>query len=236
MKDPIHEYSLTIDDIVVDLQHIIAAMGYRNGTEPAAFVEMLAEWFEQAKQHIDLRCGFVLLPPGETFAGSGQIHLKGITFHSGRIVAGPLKKMEQVALFAGTVGPDFDKWSRSTFNGGDPLAGYLIDLIGSELAESVADWVENKIVSIAKPQGLFCSNRYSPGYCGWSVAEQHKLFSFLPENFCGISLTSSALMKPHKSISGIIGIGSKIKRKEYPCNVCKMEECYKNRLPGKENG
>ncbi|MCK7538940.1 MAG: hypothetical protein MZV63_52410 [Marinilabiliales bacterium] len=46
------------------------------------------------------------------------------------------------------------------------------------------------------------TNRFSPGYCGWDVAEQHKLFSFFKDNFCGITLTESALMNPVKSVSG----------------------------------
>ena len=136
--------------------------------------------------------------------------------------------MKEAALFAVTIGHEFDKWSKNTFNSGDPLGGFIIDLIGSELAESTADWIENKIVSMAKIENKKCSNRYSPGYCGWNVSEQHKLFSFFPENFCGISLTETALMKPHKSVSGIIGISETIIRRDYPCDVCNVSHCYKN--------
>jgi len=62
-----------------------------------------------------------------------------------------------------------------------------------------------------RDSGKKITNRYSPGYCGWDVTEQHKLFQLMPENYCGIKLTPSALMDPVKSISGIIGIGKMLK-------------------------
>jgi hypothetical protein len=73
------------------------------------------------------------------------------------------------------------------------------------------------------------TNRYSPGYCDWNVGEQHKLFSFFPDNYCGIRLTPSALMDPVKSVSGIIGIGENVKRNDYTCRVCDMKDCIYRR-------
>lgn len=137
--------------------------------------------------------------------------------------------MTGAVMFLGTVGSEFDRWSKETFNGGDPLAGYIIDILGSEIAESIADWLSNRINIHVAESGMKCSNRYSPGYCGWSVAEQQKLFKFFPENFCEVSLMESSLMKPHKSVSGIIGIGTNIEWKEYPCDFCRVDHCYKNR-------
>jgi hypothetical protein len=72
---------------------------------------------------------------------------------------------------------------------------------------------------------LNITNRYSPGYCNWSVSEQKLLFSFLPDGFCGIKLNDSALMTPIKSISGIIGIGQNVKMNEYNCNHCGVKDC-----------
>ncbi|NSW95142.1 MAG: methionine synthase, partial [Bacteroidales bacterium] len=79
-------------------------------------------------------------------------------------------------------------------------------------------------------EGLNITNRFSPGYCGWDVAEQHKLFSLLPGNFCKIRLTESALMDPIKSVSGIIGAGLHVKRRPYTCNFCDMKDCIYRRL------
>ncbi|MFZ0283319.1 MAG: vitamin B12 dependent-methionine synthase activation domain-containing protein, partial [Bacteroidales bacterium] len=55
--------------------------------------------------------------------------------------------------------------------------------------------------------------------------EQHKLFQLIPKNYCGISLTPSALMDPMKSISGFIGIGADVRYNAYTCNLCDMKDC-----------
>ncbi|MCP5063623.1 MAG: hypothetical protein GY936_14345 [Ignavibacteriae bacterium] len=229
MNYEVKEYNLTYDQVNVNLQNVISEMGYPNGIAPPEIIEIVEKQYKKSKEYVDLRCGFVRVDHGHISVEGNLVHLENVTFRTEKIVSVPLTQMKEAMLFVVTIGHEFDEWSRSTFNSGDPLAGFIIDLLGSELAESTADWIENKIVSIVRIENKKCSNRYSPGYCGWDVSEQHKLFSFFPEDFCGISLTKTALMKPHKSVSGIIGIGEDIIRREYPCDVCNISHCYKNR-------
>jgi cobalamin-dependent methionine synthase I len=93
------------------------------------------------------------------------------------------------------------------------------------IAEAASDIVQNELGKSAAISGNRITNRYSPGYCGWQVVEQHKLFQLIPDNFCGIRLTESALMDPVKSVSGIIGIGEKVKINPYTCRMCDMPDC-----------
>jgi hypothetical protein len=79
--------------------------------------------------------------------------------------------------------------------------------------------------NIAKFHNLGISNRFSPGYCNWDVSEQHLLFQLLPENACGISLNDRALMTPIKSVTGVLGIGNGIERKEYKCSFGSKIDC-----------
>ncbi|MBN1576926.1 MAG: hypothetical protein JW913_10255 [Chitinispirillaceae bacterium] len=146
-------------------------------------------------------------------------------FVTQRIVAAQMKNAEKAALFACTIGPAMEAWSRRSFRDNDPVTGHFIDTAASDAAEKAAAVLHDHIGLIMAGGGLKITNRFSPGYCGWSVAEQHLLFSFFPENFCGISLTESALMVPVKSVSGMIGIGAKVKRKDYPCDQCGRKEC-----------
>ena len=217
------------DELEICMDNVIGAMGYSEGDLPEGFNQIVDEQFKFAKKVVTPQCGFVVIPNNSSSASNGIVTIDGIEFKTERIVASPLKNMSGSILFLGTVGPEFDRWSKETFDGGDPLAGYIIDILGSEIAESIADWLANRINDYASENGMKCSNRYSPGYCGWSVAEQQKLFKFFPEKFCEVSLMESSLMKPHKSVSGIIGIGTDIKWSEYPCDFCRIEHCYKNR-------
>lgn len=230
MDSTVKSFEVEIDSLTINLQNIVDTMGYSNSNIPNEMMSILTELFQQSKKIVEIKCGYKILSGDNVFVSGNQITIHGKIFKTERIVSVPLKKMENAALFAATIGSKFDEWSKSAFENGDALEGYIIDLIGSEIAESTADWLEAQIIIDAKNYDMQCSNRYSPGYCGWSVADQHNLFSFFPEKFCGISLTDSALMKPHKSVSGIIGIGREIKRMEYPCDVCKKKDCYKNNL------
>ena len=51
------------------------------------------------------------------------------------------------------------------------------------------------------------SRRYSPGYCGWHITAQRKLFAALQPAAIGVSLNASCLMEPLKSVSGVILAG-----------------------------
>jgi len=111
----------------------------------------------------------------------------------------------------------------------DFLKGYIYDVIGSEIVEAAADLLQNDLEKNMLGKGKKITNRYSPGYCSWDVAEQHKLFQLIPDNFCGIRLTPSALMNPVKSISGFIGIGKDVRNNPYTCRLCNQRDCvYRN--------
>jgi len=105
-----------------------------------------------------------------------------------------------------------------------------VDVIGSSIVEAAMDLIHDDLENKMKDARLGITNRYSPGYCGWDVVEQQKLFGLLPQGFCGVSLSASSLMTPIKSISGIIGIGINAKRRAYTCNLCDDKNClYRNK-------
>ena len=51
--------------------------------------------------------------------------------------------------------------------------------------------------------------RYSPGYCGWHISGQRRLFAHLRPERIGITLHDSYLMEPLKSVSGVLIAGAK---------------------------
>ena len=190
--------------------------------------ELLPGLLEQAGRLGDAVGGLVLhpialAPPSTLLAGGVRFDVKKVVFEE-------LRGAEQGAFFACTAGPGLGDWSRELMKEGDLLAGYLVDLIGSVAVETAMDRIQGDLEREMAEQGLKITNRYSPGYCGWDVAEQHQLFSLLPPAFCGITLTESALMTPVKSISGVIGVGAAVERRSYTCEICTAENCfYRNR-------
>jgi len=170
-----------------------------------------------------------MFPPGCLALEPTGFRLEGRWFGAERLIAKGLEGSTGLAIFTATAGQPIDDWIRGHFDRDDVVSGYLIDALGSEIAEAAADWIERRIIDAAGARGLQCTNRFSPGYCGWPVDEQQALFSFLPADFCGIALTSTSLMIPMKSVSGVVGIGPDVERKEYACRVCDDEECFRRR-------
>ena len=116
----------------------------------------------------------------------------------------------------------------------DLLKGYIYDVVGSEIVEAAADLMQESLEKAMIAAGKKITNRYSPGYCGWDVAEQHKLFQLLPDNFCRIRLTESALMDPVKSVSGLIGIGANVRMNPYTCSLCDLKDCIYRKVREKK--
>lgn len=70
---------------------------------------------------------------------------------------------------------------------------------------------------------------YSPGHCGWHISGQEKLFQALRPEEMGIAINPSWAMKPFKSISGILVVGSMEIHRFKPifsfCKQCKEKKC-----------
>ena len=109
------------------------------------------------------------------------------------------------------------------------LQASILDAIGSAAAEKLADAVQAQIGEIAHEYGLTISRRFSPGYCDWNIGQQQMLFWALRDNTSGVRLTSTCLMLPQKSVSGIIGIGSSEAENYNPCKTCDRHDCVGRR-------
>jgi hypothetical protein len=70
---------------------------------------------------------------------------------------------------------------------------------------------------------------YSPGYCGWHISGQKKLFAYLHPERIGITLNNSYLMTPLKSVTGVLVAGPpEIHRfkPDFPfCRHCRTYSC-----------
>ena len=159
----------------------------------------------------------------------GVFVYEGTEFGAGKQVVNNLKRSELFALYICTAGEEVSRRSKELMSSGNLLEGYVTDMVGSLLVKGAMDILHEGLQNEMELKGLKITNRYSPGYCEWNVDEQHKLFSFFPEGFCGVRLSESALMKPIKSVSGVIGIGKEVRFNKYICNACSSVSCiYRN--------
>jgi hypothetical protein len=118
---------------------------------------------------------------------------------------------ENLALFAVTIGGKACRKISDLFQSNDFALGYLLDAVGSAAVEKAADYLQrhyfDRLVDSGQIAATSGIQRYSPGYCGWHISGQRKLFAYLHPEKIGISLNASYLMLPLKSISGVFVIG-----------------------------
>ena len=221
----LQEYNYRFDELEVSTDIIEKFMGYEPGNSPDPIPQLINEVLSVAQNYCDIKGGYIIKENTEINRADKVLRINETEFEVKKIVANQLKKMDDIALFVCTAGQGIGDYSKELMHDGDFIKGYIVDVVGSEIVESAMDKIQNDLEQNMESQGLYITDRYSPGYCGWSVGEQHKLFSFFPENFSGITLTPSSLMQPIKSVSGVIGIGPDVRRKGYVCKMCDMVNC-----------
>jgi hypothetical protein len=186
------------------------------------FKEMGEEILAEACQHMDLKSGYKYF---DIEIEKNCLRGNEFRFNPGKLITDQLEGCRKIAVFTVTLGDTFDNWCQRFFRNNDSVKGFIADTIGSFTTENAAEILHTKIETDCQVYGYNVTNRFSPGYCYWDVAEQSILFRILPKKFCGIRLNSSSLMKPIKSISGIIGIGKNASRSDYPCASCRKTDC-----------
>ncbi len=219
-----HNVSVDKAGIRIDPGEMLKILGEQQGMIDEHAATLMEQYIGECLQVSSPAGAYILVEALES-SSAEHISIPGITFNSGRIIHKMLHHADYYALFIVTAGPGPENLARSLISEGNYLEGYIADLLASALVDSAADQVQEQVRNFVHEQGLKITNRYSPGYCSWSVAEQQKLFRLFPGGCCGISLSDSSLMNPMKSISGIIGVGANVAYRDYTCEICPMKEC-----------
>jgi len=229
IKNVEETYSIQFNQLVVKKENIITALGYKKNDAPPYVVKEIDTVLSEIRDINDLCAGYKIIFDNKIRVTGNGFYLGKEYFTTEAIITPNFRESEYVALFLATAGETISNKIRELNQTNEYLKAFVYDTIGSEISESACDYIQDIIEKIAKEQNLSITRRYSPGYCGWDVKEQHILFSFFPENFCQVKLTASSLMIPIKSVSGIIGIGKNAVKRNYGCAICNMTQCYKKR-------
>jgi hypothetical protein len=132
------------------------------------------------------------------------------------------------AAFAlSTIGPDLEREAARFMDSGELTRGVILDAIGSEAAESLADRVNREICSEAHGMGFQAERRISPGYGSYGLEEQRTFFRLLPAEALGIRLTEGFMMEPRKSVSFLVRLVTRSGSAEDrdPCSHCGLKNC-----------
>jgi hypothetical protein len=223
------KHRLSLRELTINLHHTAPLLGYEDDL-PDDILAIVQDVLNETAGCFDICGGYQIFDRIAFIKDGRQIRIADVDFTPHKTVYHQLKHSERIAVFVCTAGEGISNWSKQMMAANELLKGFIADILGSVVVEAAIEAIQQKLSAEMTQAGLKITNRYSPGYCGWPTVEQHKLFSLLPEENCGVTLTDSALMLPIKSVSGVIGIGANVSFHPYTCQLCDAAFCvYRNR-------
>jgi hypothetical protein len=222
---------LTDIPLAIDPDEVLRFQGYKRGRDVvtpdvrALFDEALAEGRRLMAPRAAIRWAPV------TRAGPDLLEIDGERLTIPRVGAlwGPV---EQAAAVVCTIGETLERRVAALWEARElPLAS-MLDSVGSGAVESLAEYVNDLLCQQGLPD-LRVTNRISPGYADWDVAEQARLFRLCPAGAIGVDLNAACVMTPAKSISLLVGAGARARVDHYfsQCARCWMRSCAYRRVP-----
>jgi hypothetical protein len=223
------QFNLT--DITPDRDSVFENLGYtkeKSGSEKILdlFIDA-TEVFNNSVRALGMIHNLTTYEFGDIYEGKGQNDAES-----------PLMQIfpqaDYLALFALTLGEKISRIIEDLFKKNDFPLGYMLDTIASLAADKAAKVLEDlfyeDLLKLDYSKNDTCVLSYSPGYCGWHISGQNKLFRYLSPKKIGISLNDSYLMTPLKSVSGVLIAGNKeihMFSSTFPfCQYCKTYSCH----------
>jgi len=229
MTENFHHFSFTFDEVKPTKEEILDFIKSSELEEEHPAVVFVNQILNEIDAD-EISGGYVVKNVEPFSVKEGKITVDDTVLEIGVQLCGYIKEATKVALFVCTAGEYFTTKTNALNNAGDIMEGYILDAIGSLTVEKAMDKIQQQLAETVKPENQKISNRYSPGYCNWHLSGQEFLFKLIGENRTGISINSSCLMTPRKSVSGLIGIGEKIKTRDYGCEICNNATCIYRKI------
>ena len=142
-------------------------------------------------------------------------------------------KADFLGLYITTLGPHISHKIDSLIKSDNSALGYMLDAVASEGVESAGTALQKYYFKSHYEKGIKKNSkkilRYSPGYCGWDIRGQKKIFEYIKPDQIDIELSESYFLIPIKSMSGVIIAGDRkihdFKNDFEFCKACQYPFC-----------
>jgi len=224
-----------LDDIplAIDPAEVLRFQGYKAGVDvPSADVRAL---FDDA-----LALGRALMRPRavvrtlDVTALGDRLTAGAVTLSIPRIAErwGPVH-----AITAGvcTIGDALERRVAELWEVRELPLAMMLDSVGSGAVESLAEYVNDLLCQEGLVRGVKVTNRVSPGYGDWDVAEQRLLWQLCPGDAIDVRINDACFMSPTKTITILVGAGPAARVDDYfaQCARCWMRDCAYRRVPAR---
>jgi hypothetical protein len=147
---------------------------------------------------------------------------------------------ERVLLLAVSAGARCETVARQRWEEGKPDEYFFLEMFGSAVVEQLVADANGNLCALAEREGMSAVPHYSPGYTGWDVRDQPRLFEIisrrrrmaLPEP---LDVLASGMLRPKKSLLAVVGLAPNVPTRaealSVPCTTCAFTPCSYRRGP-----
>jgi hypothetical protein len=215
-------------------------LGFPRRYEPGARAQELAAaargWYgEHGRPWMYLRAAGLDL-------ADGALRIDGVEFHSAYLREHLHRAgARRVVLAAVSAGRGCEEHAHRLWQEGKPDEYFFLEIFGSAVVEQLVAAASGRICALADGDGLIAVPHYSPGYAGWDVAEQSRLFALITRGMARpfpepLEVLASGMLKPKKSQLGVFGLTPRTPAalaaaRQVPCRRCSFAPCQYRRAP-----
>jgi hypothetical protein len=152
---------------------------------------------------------------------------------------------KQAVLVAVSAGPECEEKARTLWQEGKPDEYFFLEMFGSAVVEHLITVANGRICGWADTNGMVALPHYSPGYSGWDVSDQNKLWELIrPINGRRLPgelhVLDTGMLRPKKSLLAVVGMTANLEAarrfaKLVPCEGCALPGCQYRRSPYKHS-
>lgn len=201
----------------ISANEVLMYLGYRSGAVPEELEKQIAacsaEVMDTARPRVIWR---PMAVEGTHLAGTG------VTLE-GEDMASLLSGCGEAVLMAATLGPEVERLLRRA-EITDMARALILDAAASTAIENVCDCLEADLRQRYREQGLYLTDRFSPGYGDLPLGLQRAFCALLDTGRrIGLHLSESCILVPRKSVTAILGVSPRPKpRRARGCQHCSL--------------
>ena len=171
-----------------------------------------------------------------------KLHIAGNEFSSRQLhdsFAG--SQAHSAMLVAVSAGKECEEKARQLWQESKPDEYFFMEIFGSAVVEHLVTLASGRICGWADQNKMAVLPHYSPGYSGWDIADQIKLWNLIRQNNGGgfpgeLDVLESGMLRPKKSLLAVFGVTRDVEQarrfaKLIPCENCSLPGCQYRRGP-----
>jgi hypothetical protein len=163
---------------------------------------------------------------------------EAVNFHKDDLPA-PVQDVSFLVFGLVTGGSAIEQEAERLRETGRLLDSMILDALGSAAVSELCERVAYRVFDWAEERGLNASHAFEPGSGAshWPLENQRLIFANVGADEIGVRLTSHLLMRPRKTLSFLMGIGTEIEQASTPfsCQGCQRVDCPYRYEPGRSS-